>query len=313
MSVQRTPPSTVPNEEVLQSQPGPTAPTEPQVGTASDLRDEHTPPSYVFIRNRRPREDEISPSQFHDLKQDMTKLMTSFLNEQKKGYEEITNTLKSLQLTTTNIEQNISLLTLQNEEFQKKIVNLEGQVKKDREYIHLLENKVEDLQRSTRKTCIELRNVPRKQSENRSDLINMVTCLSKTVNLELCARDIRDIFRIRVRNDKEKSPPIIVELGSTILKADLLKKTKEFNNKYKCKLQAKHLGLNSVGDTPVFLAEQLTARASRLFFLSRDLAKSKQYKYCWTSFGKVFVRKDDQSKIINIQSEEQVHQLLQEK
>lgn len=51
---------------------------------------------------------------------------------------------------------------------------------------------------------------------------------------------------------------------------------------------------------------------ARLFFLARDLAKSKIYKYCWTSFGRVFVRKDDTSKIVCIQSEAQVHRLLQE-
>lgn len=196
---------------------------------------------------------------------------------------------------------------------QKKIENLETQVRKDREYIQILENKIEDLQRTSRKTSIELKNVPRKSSENRGDLINMVTHLSETVNLELGVRDIKDIFRLRARNDLEKSPPIIVELGSTILKSDLLKKTKEFNIKNKCKLQAKHLGFKTSEDTPIYISEQLTAKGARLYFLSRDLAKSKKFKYCWTSFGKVFVRKDDVSKIICIQSEAQVHQLLQEK
>ncbi|CAH2105957.1 unnamed protein product [Euphydryas editha] len=36
-------------------------------------------------------------------------------------------------------------------------------------------------------------------------------------------------------------------------------------------------------------------------------------RYCWTSYGKVFVRKDDTSKIIHIQNEAQIHHLMQEK
>lgn len=310
MSVQRTPPSTAPQDDTLQQQSSSRDDDiVPQMDTATN---EHTPPSYVFIRNRRPREEELSPSQFLDFKQEMTRLITSFLTEQKKEIGEIKTSLQSLQQSTINIEQNIALLTSQNEEFQKKFEQLEAEVKRDREYIHILEDKVEDLQRTSRKTCIELKNVPRKPSENRDDLIKMVTCLAKNVSLELCERDIKDVFRIKQRNDREKNSPIILELGSTILKSDLLKKVKEFNTKTKNKLQAKHLGHKTSEDTPVYIAEQLTAKGARLYFLSRNLAKTKQYKYCWTAFGKVYVRKDDQSRIIHIQSEAQVHQLLQE-
>lgn len=312
MSDQRTPSYTTPLDDVFQQSNASIDTTEPQNDTLVDALAEQTPPNYVFLRNRRPREDELSPSQFHDFKEEMTRIMTTFTNGQQNKYEEISNTLKSLQQITSNIEQNVTLLTSQNEEFQKKIEHLETQAKKDREYIHILEDKVEDLQRASRRTCIELKNVPRKPSENRDDLINMMTCLSNTVNLELRDRDIRDVFRLKARNDKEKSPPIIVELGSTILKTDLLRKSKEYNNKNKCKLQAKHLGLTTSEDTPVYISEQLTAKGARLFFLARDLTRSKKFKYCWTSFGRVFVRKDDFSKIICVQSEAQVHQLLLE-
>lgn len=78
------------------------------------------------------------------------------------------------------------------------------------------------------------------------------------------------------------------------------------------KLQAKHLGFTTNEDDPVFVSEQLTAKGSRLFFLARDLVKSSKFKFCWTAFGKVFVRKDETSKIILIQSEAQILQLQQE-
>lgn len=243
---------------------------------------------------------------------EIKEILTSYLCQQKREYEDIANTLKSLQQTTANIELNVSLLTSQNEEFQKKIDNLESQSKKDRQYITLLEDKIEDLQRSSCKTKIEIKNVPRKTAESREDLIHMMTCLSKNINLDLCPRDIKDIFRTKTRNDREKSPNIIVELGSALLRTDMLKKTKEFNIKNKSKLQAKHLGFTTNEDTPVYLSEQLTAKGARLFFLSRDLVRNKKFKYCWTAFGRVFVRKDDTSKIICIQNEAQVHQLLQD-
>lgn len=61
----------------------------------------------------------------------------------------------------------------------------------------------------------------------------------------------------------------------------------------------------------MFISEQLTPKGARLFFLARDLSNTKQYKYCWTSYGRVLVKKDDNSSAIVIKSEAQVHHLLQ--
>ncbi|KAG7307299.1 hypothetical protein JYU34_007464 [Plutella xylostella] len=103
--------------------------------------------------------------------------------------------------------------------------------------------------------------------------------------------------------------PIIVETTSTILKADFLKASKSFNIKHQNKLSTKHLGLRTSEDTPIYVSEQLTAKASRLHFLARDLVKSKKFKYCWTAYGKVYLRKDDTSPVIVVKTEGQVHQL----
>ena len=168
------------------------------------------------------------------------------------------------------------------------------------------------MQRQSRKTCIEIKNVPRSDRESTEDLAKMVLCFAKNINLEMETRDIKDIFRLQAKpENKRSSTPIIVELGSTVLKTDLLKKVKLFNVKNKNKLRAKHLG-HASEDTPVFVSEQLTPKAARLFFLARELVKSTKYKYCWTSFGKVLVRKDDHSRIIHITNEAQVHFMLQE-
>ncbi|KAL0860249.1 hypothetical protein ABMA27_010556 [Loxostege sticticalis] len=146
MSVHRTPPLTTATEDALGTQIGAKYGSEPMLNTSMDVQEDRTPPNYVFLRNRRPREAELSPSQLQDFKNEMTKLITSFISEQRKEYGIISTSLKSLEQTTSNIELNISLLTLQNEEFKKKIESLESQAKQDREYISLLEDKIEDLQ-----------------------------------------------------------------------------------------------------------------------------------------------------------------------
>ncbi|KAJ8710969.1 hypothetical protein PYW07_008211 [Mythimna separata] len=140
----------------------------------------------------------------------------------------------------------------------------------------------------------------------------MVVNLSKTIHLGMNGYDINDIFRLKSRGDREKKPTIIMELRSPILRSDFLKKVKDFNLANKTRLQAKHLGFTSNEDTPIFISEQLTAKGARLFFLARDLKRAQKVKYCWTSMGKVLVKKDDNAKSIHIQHEAQVQQLMQE-
>ncbi|KAI5643816.1 hypothetical protein NE865_04212 [Phthorimaea operculella] len=175
-----------------------------------------------------------------------------------------------------------------------------------------LEDKLEELQLGSRKTNFELKNVPRKDDEDKESLIAMVTCLSEAVDCKMDRSDIKDIYRVRGKNPEQKNTPIIVETNSVLLKTDLIKKVKTYNIKNKSKICAKHLGYKTQEDTPVYLSEHLTAKAARLHFLARDLAKSKAYRFCWTAYGKVYVRKNEQSRIIQIKTEQQVHHLLSE-
>lgn len=268
-----------------------------------------TPPNYIAMRNKRVREENL-PAEFNKFKEEMKELFEAFIKTQRDELKNINANLKDIHQTNSKIETAISNLSMQNEELKEKLVQLELQTKKDKDHIIILEDKIEDLQRSMRKNNIEIKNVPKKTQETREDLINMVLYLAKTINLDMSKRDISDIFRLQGKKDG-KNPPIIVDLGSAILKQNLLKKTKTFNIKNKAKIQAKHLGFVTSEDVPVFISEQLTPKNARLFFLARDLAKSKQYKYCWTSFGRVLIRKDDNASVVLVRSEAQVHSLMQ--
>lgn len=223
---------------------------------------------------------------------------------------ELRQTLKEIQQSNASIESSVGFLTAQNEEYRKKIEQMEVQAKKDREQITMLEDRVEDLQRGNRKTCFEIKNVPKTNNETRDDLIKMVACLSKSVGCKIETTDIKDIYRVHGKKENKNSP-IIVETASTIQKTDILKQCKVYNTKNKDKLRAKNLGFTRNEETSIFVAEQLTAKAARLFYLARDLAKTKSYKFCWTSFGRVFLRRDESTPKIRIHTEAQIHNLLQ--
>ncbi|CAH0406991.1 unnamed protein product [Chilo suppressalis] len=263
-----------------------------------------SPLNAVFDRRRRPVQG--SPSQWDAFKMEMRQLITTFITSQREELTQLNSTMKEIQDTNKNIELSLTYVTAQNEELKQKINKLEEFSREDRECLIFLEDKLDDLQLAYRKTNFEIKGVPRQESETKQDLIEMVVTLSESVNCKISKSDIKDIYRVRGKKPEQKNTPIVVETGSVLLKTDLLKMAKTFNIRNKTKLCAKHLGLKTQEDTPIFVSENLTPKTSRLHFLARDLAKSKGYKFVWTSYGKIYIRRSEQSPIIMIKTEQQI-------
>ncbi|XP_060810091.1 uncharacterized protein LOC132904195 [Amyelois transitella] len=277
----------------------------------SDLTQVKPSPDFVLSRQKRRREaDEDSDICRSSFKEEVKELITSLMAKQQTEINNLEPVLSDIQQSNLKIESSISFLTSQNEELKKKITQLELQTRKDKDYITILENKIEDFQMTQRKANFGIKNVPKVPGETKSDLVQMVLSLAETVDCKVEKRDICDIYRVKSKNEASNSP-IVVETTSTLLKLDFMKTCKTFNIKNKTKLCAKHLGMRKKEDTPIFLSENLTPKGSRLHFLARDLVKTKNYRYCWTAYGKIYVRKDDNSPIVLISSEDQVQHLLQ--
>lgn len=271
-----------------------------------------TPPNFVARRNKRVREHGYDNEDFNSFKDEIKVMISAMLATQQEQLSKVYPTLMDIKTTNINIENAMAALSAQNEDLKKKIEFLETRSKRDNDYIIILEDKIEDLQRAARKSNFEIKNVPKALQETRDDLVKMVLTLSKSVESTIDKKDITDVFRVQNKRHNTKSSTIVVELGSTLLKADFIRKIKDFNKANKEKICAKHLGLKTGEYNPIFVSEQLTAKGARLFFLARDLAKSRNYKFCWTSFGKVLVKKDDNASTITITNEAQVNSLMQQ-
>lgn len=137
----------------------------------------------------------------------------------------------------------------------------------------------------------------------------MVTKLCKSLEVKIERSDFKDI--IRVKKPKTERSTLVVEFNNTFIKTDLLKAAKAYNYKNKTdKLSAKLMGLYAQPDTPIFISENLTPVSSRIFFLARDFRTANKYKYCWTSYGKVYLRQDDNTPILTITNEAQLQLLI---
>lgn len=280
-----------------------------------------TPPNFVFGRAKKRKETHspadprlstpsIGLNDYSAFKEEMREMFASLLAAQRQEFNNINPTLKKIQETNAKIETSIEYLQNENADLKKKIENLERQKKEDSKYIFTLEDKIENIQKNNRKANIEIKNVPKLEKETKEDLVKYAISLSTTVSANITKSDIKDIYRVRVQKGSVSNAPIVVELTSTLQKSDILQKCKTFNKHNNLKLRAKHLGFVVNEETAVFVAEHLTPKASRLYFLARDLIKSTAFVFCWTSYGSVYVRKDENSPIITITNEAQIKQLF---
>lgn len=275
-----------------------------------------TPTNHTNLGTRmhKRKREETTLNDFSNFKEEMRTMITSMLAVQMKEIKKNSNTLKDIQQVNKNIENSVAFLSAQHDEFLKKIQKLESLHKEDKKYIIELEHKIEELQKKDRTPNFEIKNTPKGKEEKKENLVNMVLNLSKTINCPLGRSDIKDVYRVRAKKDGSSlNTPVIVETTSTLLKNDILKKCKAFNESHNEKLRAIHLGIPISQDTPIYVAEQLTPKAARLYFLARGLKKAGLYKLCWTSYGNVYLRKEENSQIILVSNEAQIQELSNQK
>lgn len=267
------------------------------------LEDVTTDPIHGYKR-RRVNDSKISiQNELKAFKEDIKNLLDCWKSDQDKRLLCIEKTLNEIKLSNIEIEKSMEFISNQYEEMSQKVTALETQCMKQEHIIDQLKDEVENLNRNAKITSIELRNAPCDLHETKQDLLKYIIKLCENMKLELNPTDIKDIYRIPGKPEANK--PIIVSMSTVSIKQNVLKAAKTYNTRNRNnKLNAKDLGLQQT--SPIYLSEHLTAKGNRLYFLARDLAKNNNYKYCWSSGGKVFVRKNEGMPAILIKSEEQI-------
>lgn len=298
MSLRRTPPSTPVPPLTASSPPLPRYDSEPILNTERASSASHN----ITLRKRK-REDECLS------KNDILDMFTNLKLEQEKSFTTLLDAMQDIKKQNADIHVTMNFLSQKYDEILNKVSDLEAERKSDQKYIKTLESKVEYLERSIRNSHIEIRNIPKNSTETKKDLSIIVEKLGNTLNIPLQPTDIKDIYRINNGKKSENAKPIVVELSSVILKEEILGSVKSYNKEHKdIKLNTSTLKIE--GPTkPVFIGEDLTSHTRRLYYLSREFAKTNKYAFCWTSRGVVYLRKNHGAPQIRIVNESDLNGL----
>jgi archaellum component FlaC len=257
--------------------------------------------------SRRPKRKRTSTSemQLTNFMTEMKEMFSDFKKQQEAKMDRLHSVIDEIKTRASEISSSIEFLSNKYDSLMEQMNDLKKENSRQQEYIHILDLKIENLERGMRSTCLEISNIPTTKPETKDMLIATITDIGKIVNSNIQAGHIKDIFRINTRNPDNRT--IIVDLVSVIAKDSLLKAYKQFN-KGTSKLHTEHLKISGPSK-PIYICENLTAKMKRLFYLTRVFANSNTYKYCWTTNGKIFIREKDGSPPHMIKDESDLRKL----
>ena len=255
---------------------------------------------------KRMRADDLCPdNQFEQLKlmlETWKSDQEAILNKLVCDVGELKAQNQQIKASNIEIEKSINFINKDYEEMRNKIKVLENERQDFLMTITRLDKKIQDMQLCSRTSSIELRNVPVREKESVADLTNLITKVGTTVQLAISPKDIRDVYRLPGKTNTNKT--IVAELSTVYMKNNLLTATRNFNKTRtkENKLNTESLGLHGVRQ-PIYVSEYMAPSARKTFLMAREYAKTHKYTFCWYSNGKVFLRKEQGSKHVLVESE----------
>lgn len=235
------------------------------------------------------------------LMEEMKELFSNFTAKQDAKLQSLLDSINGIIKQNNEFRESFAMISEQYEQMKLKLEKVQEERKEELSYIQQLEEKIESLEKSKKSTSIEIRNIPAKKGETKVDLLQVVCAVGKGLNCQILNSEIRDIYRTNTKSSAVK--PIIVDFVSVLQKDNLLSSYKNFNKVNKGnRLSTNHLGLQCP-QIPIFIAENLTFKTKRLFYLAREFAKVNEFSFCWTAHGKIYLRKKEGMQSLHVKAE----------
>lgn len=265
--------------------------------------------SNVTSRSKRLRPEFSPECEWKTFEDKILSLFTSWKREQDTLFVKLTSEISEIKQQNTEIQKtnaetlkSIERLNKDYEGIRNTLQKLESENSEQRNHILELEQTIVELQRSSRSSKIEIRNVPVNEKETSGHLTSTVKKICNTilpssdVSLEL-----RDVYRLPGK--KGSSRPIVAEFQTVPLKNQILEAARTFNKGLPPaeKLNTGHIGIPGEPKT-IYVDEHLPGSVRKLFYDARVFAKNNNYNYCWCRNGKIYLRKVEGSDFIPVRS-----------
>ncbi|XP_046976384.1 uncharacterized protein LOC124542485 [Vanessa cardui] len=228
-------------------------------------------------------------------------MFSTWTATQDAKYESLLSTINMIKDQNSQISTSIEFMSQKYDELKIKYDSLLQEKLEVKAQIRNLEEKVELLERRSRATCVEIRNIPNSKTEKAQELHDIVKSLGNVLKIDIDPQEIRNIHRGYSKN--ETSKPVIVEFSTVSTKDKILRSIKQLTKDNNgVRLNTMHLGLDGP-QTTIYVSDFLTPSMKRLHFMARDFAAKNNYKFCWATPGSIFLRKKENEPSIRLKNE----------
>ncbi|KAJ8718543.1 hypothetical protein PYW08_002780 [Mythimna loreyi] len=287
---------------VIRSPPKELSGSAPNLSNIQLPNESNTSSSNITLRHEKRKRGDVLEE---ELKSFMTE-MKNMMDSQNQKFTFLHSAIDEIKTQNIEISKAMDFMSEKYEEFKTKLEKSERQRTEHLATIKALESRVEQLERNARTTCIEIRNVPKNNQENKVNLIEMVKNIGTAIKTDITESDIKDIFRYYSKSSSKM--PIIVEFTTVLKKEAVLHSIKKFKSDSKTILSTTHANIEGPKEA-IYVSESLTAQSKRIFAMARKFASEHNYKFCWTKHGTVYLRKVEGTKPIRLYSEEDLNKL----
>jgi hypothetical protein len=217
--------------------------------------------------------------------------------------DKVDDALSSLSFLSEKYEEikgKVSQLEESNKGLKKDNLFLNKELAKATNDIKNLRELQDEFKQYGRRECLFIRGIPQLQGENTNEIIVKI---SSKVGVVMKEEDISISHRLPVQgcNANNFNPAIIVKFTRRVVRDKL------FIARYKLKdLTTRDMGFSRSTPNKIFLVESLTKRKKELFKVCLQAKRDKGYRFLWTQYGKIMMRKDESSEAVTISSLQQL-------
>ena len=216
----------------------------------------------------------------------------------KASIKNLTDRCTEMENSQSFIAKQFDDLTEVTKDTKKHIHDQQGQTKIQectfmnfKEEVHQLQIDVDEVQQYLRRDCLEIVGIPELTNENPAKIVKEVCSM---IDIDLKDHEISTAHRLP--DTKSTKNRLIVKFVQRDTKHKIYKSKKNLKGKTTKNIPSfkNNETAKSKPATKIYINESLTFNRKRVLNKANNFKKANDYKYIWTSNGKIYLKENEQ-------------------
>ena len=219
-----------------------------------------------------------------------------------KSLDFISNGFDELTRKVTKLEESNKTLENENRSLKNQTADLWKEVNQ-------LKTAMDGQEQYSRRECLEIRGIPTALGEDTDKIIKSVGSI---LDVDIDDSDSSVSHRIGIPSSTRPETSATVTSRAAIIVKFTNRNIRDKLYKSRSKLKnftTGDIGLGRHNDGKIFIQESLTPSRRQQFKKALEIRKELRFKFIWTYYGSIFLRKDESSQAVRITSLKELEKL----